>query len=499
MNTQPELISVIIPALNEEKFLPGCLKSLRRQDYAGRYEIIVVDNGSTDGTARIARKFGAKLVSCSDQKSVFHARQAGADAASGDVIAQADADVVYPRDWLSKIALGMAAHPEAVALAGRYVYFDPPRWARLEYLARRWVNRLTVALVGRPLLISGATFAFRQQAFVAVGGYRGITYSADQYGISGRLSKMGKVVYYPELCVATSSRRVQMPLIRVLLAGSGNALEWLGLTLKGCLINLPALTLGTRARRLTSGATVLGLLMLLGAYGYILPTSVVFGKVYYKASPNEKVVALTFDDGPNDPYTSQVLDILDAHGIKATFFVVGKNVELLPETAKRMVAEGHVVANHSYTHNANHALTAYGGKDIWQAQLAIFSVLGVVPHLYRPPHGKKSPWELRAVNKLRLAEVTWSVSANELRDVAIFGKPSAAKVAREIVNEVKPGRIILLHDGYGTNHGDAYANKSLTVEALPLIIVPLEAKGYRFVTVPELLGIPAYNGPLDEP
>jgi len=97
-------ISVIIPAFNEEKLLPRCLESLRNQDYEDEYEIIVADNGSTDDTAGIAREFGAKVVSCPNRRGVFHARQAGADAACGDIIAQADADTIYPRGWLRRIA-----------------------------------------------------------------------------------------------------------------------------------------------------------------------------------------------------------------------------------------------------------------------------------------------------------------------------------------------------------------------------------------------------------
>ncbi len=228
-------------------------------------------------------------------------------------------------------------------------------------------------------------------------------------------------------------------------------------------------------------------IILIAAYGYFIPASPVFGKVYYKGSSTEKVVALTFDDGPNEPYTSQVLDILDKYNLKATFFVVGKNVELYPETARRMVAEGDVIGNHSYSHTANHALTLYGSKDLEHAQLAIALVLGVTPHLYRPPHGRKSPWELYKARKLGLAEVTWSVSTGELH------AKSAASVAQQIVRKTGPGGIILLHDGYGTEHNDRHADKGLTVQALPSIIEQLQAKGYRFVTVPQLLGIPAYN------
>jgi glycosyltransferase involved in cell wall biosynthesis len=182
------MISVVIPACNEEKYLPGCLKSLRAQDYTGEYEIIVADNGSKDTTARIAKYFGACVIPCPEKKSVFYARQVGADAASGDIIVQADADTVYPRHWLSRIAAQFATHPEVVGISGRYRYIDPPGWAGCEYLLRNSVNLFTIAVFRRPLWVSGATFAFRRQAFHAGNGYRELTYSPDQYGISDRKS-----------------------------------------------------------------------------------------------------------------------------------------------------------------------------------------------------------------------------------------------------------------------------------------------------------------------
>jgi glycosyltransferase involved in cell wall biosynthesis len=241
------MISVVIPALNEEKFIPDCLRSLKSQDYQGDCEIIVADNGSTDNTARISRDFGAKVVYCPEKKDVFYARLAGADATSGDIIAQADADTVYPANWLRRIADRFASHPEAVAVAGRYIYRNPPWWAAYEYFLRLCINRLTIAFVGRPLLISGSTFVFRRGAFLAVNGYRGLSYSVDQYGISDRLSKQGKILYDKDLCVSTSSRRVSIPLTIILIKGFINFINWIAYyckkwsnTLRGFTAKAPA-------------------------------------------------------------------------------------------------------------------------------------------------------------------------------------------------------------------------------------------------------------------
>lgn len=486
------MISVIIPVYNEEKHLGRCLQSLKDQDYSGEYEIIVVDNGSTDNSAQIAYNFGVRVISC-PRRGVVYARQVGADAARGDIIAQADADTVYPRQWLKRIADQFASHTEAVAVAGRYIYSDPPSWAKVEYVLRHYANRLSSALFGRPLVVSGATFAFRRQAFLSVNGYRGLSYSPDQYGICGRLSKVGRVLYDKDLCVLTSSRSVQKPFLLIIRDVLVHLSHW---GMYFCTYQISTLQgfARTRAGRVATRLLPAPVLIIfLVVYGYLVPASPVFGKVYYKGAPTDNVVALTFDDGPNEPYTSQILDILASYNVKATFFLVGKNVELYPETARRIVTEGHVVGNHSYNHSANHALTEYGAKDVQLAQEVIFDVTGVEPHLYRPPHGKKSPWELHAVKKAGMIEVTWSVSANDQHVLACFGKPSPETFAREIVNETRPGGIILLHDGYGTAHGTAESDKSLTVRALPLIIERLQAKGYRFVTVPQLLNVPAYN------
>ncbi|MFW6150606.1 MAG: glycosyltransferase family 2 protein [Chloroflexota bacterium] len=206
------MISVVIPTLDEEAFLPACLHSLSRQSCAEDCEIIVADNGSSDASARIARQLGTTVVRCPEKKSVFYARQVGARFAHGDILAQADADTLYPENWLATIADYFARLPEAVALTGRFLYIDPPFWAPIEYSVRDQINRLTVALSGTPALVSGATFSFRTQAFRTVNGYEGIRFGADQYGIARRLSKLGDVVYARDLCVLTSARTPRKPL-----------------------------------------------------------------------------------------------------------------------------------------------------------------------------------------------------------------------------------------------------------------------------------------------
>lgn len=543
------MISVVVPVLNEEALLADCLKSLVAQDYTGEYEVVVVDNGSTDRSVSIAEALGARVIFSPTERDVAAARSYGARQSHGEIVAQADADSVYPKDWLTRIAAHFS-DPDVVAVAGAFVYSGRAKWGGTEVFLRYVMNRGSTLVIGKPALISGANFAFRKEAYQRTAGYDIGLYAPDQWGLSTQLSKLGKVKYDGSLAVATSARRRDKPTpllfklfcqnlyhgfsraLRDRLARGETAAEgkkpwksalhaaavillplfvvagllattvflffWrkirggLSRALGGLLARPEPARLVRRARRATLPrvlVVLLPLLVVVGfiADGYFVPSSTVFGQIYSKLKTTDRIVALTFDDGPNEPYTSQILDILDGYGIGATFFVTGRNAELYPDTVKRMVAEGYVVGNHSYHHNANHALTNEGMKDMDLANEAIWSVAGVEPHLYRPPHGRKSPWELYHAAHSQMIVVTWNVSADELhtRDFESF--------AKSIAEKTKPGSIIDLHDGYGNDHGTPRADKSLIVEALPLIIEALQNEGYSFVTVPELLGQPAYN------
>ncbi len=228
------------------------------------------------------------------------------------------------------------------------------------------------------------------------------------------------------------------------------------------------------------------LLVTLATYGYVSPEAQVFGHVAWRGETTEKVVALSFDDGPNEPYTSAVLDVLARYQVKATFFEIGRNVARYPEVTRRLVAEGHVLGNHSYAHDANHAL-GDSRADYMQAEATYLAVCGVRPTLVRPPHNKKTPWELAYLEELDLTPVAWSVGTAEG-----VGADSR-RAAQDILNKVRPGSIIALHDGWGTSHTDPRAAKTLPAQALPLIIETLQQQGYAFVTIPALLGLPAYK------
>jgi len=223
-------------------------------------------------------------------------------------------------------------------------------------------------------------------------------------------------------------------------------------------------------------------LLFVGAYTLAAwPQSQLYGRVVSHGPGDARLVALTFDDGPNDPATSRLLDVLAAKDVKATFFVVGENVEVYPDTARRIVAEGHALGNHSYRHRKRDALLDPGYGELERAQRAIAAVVGFRPALYRAPNGFHTPWQLRAVRRAGLVTVHWNVQTKD------WERPDPDTIVRRVLEHVRPGAIVLLHDGDDTRHG---SDRAPTVEALPQIIDALRARGYRFVTVPELLGVP---------
>src|SRR5262249_32084192 len=124
------------------------------------------------------------------------------------------------------------------------------------------------------------------------------------------------------------------------------------------------------------------------------------GVVYWHGDPDEPKIALTFDDGPNDPYTSQILAVLKANNVKATFFMIGKNIERSPETAKAVAADGHVIGNHSYSHpDMIFSINSQVREELERGDVAIQKMIGVRPRLFRPPFGADDPFTIIQAEK----------------------------------------------------------------------------------------------------
>ena len=192
-----------------------------------------------------------------------------------------------------------------------------------------------------------------------------------------------------------------------------------------------------------------------------------------------KAVALTFDDGPSHA-TQEVLDILDQHGVRATFFMVGANVRRMPDAAGMVANRGHEVEAHSDTHSRllPYELPFQSGRDAARGTASVEAATGATPRFYRPPHGKSSPWMRWAIARQGLETVAWEVDGGDWR------QRSPEQIVREIVGNARPGSIILLHDGLGLRKEP---NRSAMVSALPLIIDGLKDRGFALVTLEELL------------
>lgn len=188
---------------------------------------------------------------------------------------------------------------------------------------------------------------------------------------------------------------------------------------------------------------------------------------------DQKVIALTFDDGPWPKSTAQVLDILKKNNIKGTFFVVGQNVKRYPDLTRRIVAEGHTIANHTWHHWYHHMNAQAAAFEVANTTDIIFKTTGVKPGLFRPPGGIMTNGVVSYAKNNKYAIIMWS------SDSIDYSRPAVPRLINNIFKTAQPGGIVLMHDGGG--------DRTHTVKALPEIISRFRKQGYKFVTVPELL------------
>jgi len=192
----------------------------------------------------------------------------------------------------------------------------------------------------------------------------------------------------------------------------------------------------------------------------------------------EKLVALTFDDGPDKTYTPIVLDILSRKGVKATFFLIGRRIQEDPDVVRRIVQEGHLIGNHTYSHPR----MLKSGPDVERELSMMEGALrpfGVTANtLFRPPYGAASPSLVVQASNLGYKLALWSVDSLDWRGL------SSAEVVRNIENYVTPGAVVLQHCAGGPGE-----DLSGSVAALPDVIDDLRSRGYRFVTLAELFDL----------
>lgn len=210
----------------------------------------------------------------------------------------------------------------------------------------------------------------------------------------------------------------------------------------------------------------------------VLPGNSFYGPVLARVKMQEKVMALTFDDGPCLPYTEQLLDVLYKENIKATFFIVGEKALQRPELVRKVEQAGHEIGLHSYVHRDQLKLPAEAVADnLAQGKAALEGITGVPTKFFRPPHGFKDWTVMAEAEKAHLEVVNWSLIPRD------WTNPGAEVIAQRVIENVHPGAIVLLHDGDSSQY---VASREQTIKATGKIIRELKQQGYRFVTVSEL-------------
>ncbi|MFA5157131.1 MAG: polysaccharide deacetylase family protein [Candidatus Omnitrophota bacterium] len=206
---------------------------------------------------------------------------------------------------------------------------------------------------------------------------------------------------------------------------------------------------------------------------------------FYRAKTGEKVIALTFDDGPSPKWTNLILDELKDAGVKATFFMIGKHVEQYPEVARRIVAEGHDVGVHTYNHPVLlFSPTWHLEKELNDTQAVIKEITGKTTYLFRPPKAWLSAKEKAEIARLGYTTVLWSLNSKD------WVRFDDKHIRNYIYKNARPGDIVLFHDAGGAFRIEG-GNRKQTTKTLPRLIEKLKEKGYRFVTVSELLEMSA--------
>lgn len=200
------------------------------------------------------------------------------------------------------------------------------------------------------------------------------------------------------------------------------------------------------------------------------------GYILWDIKTEEKVIALTFDDGPHATYTPQILDLLAEYDAQATFFVVGEHAEKFPNLILRQQNEGHEIANHTYTHPYSSTPEELE-NELKKTNEIIFDITGTSSKLYRPVGGSYNELTVDTAMQNGFKVVLWSWH----QDTEDWKRPGTNKIVTKVLSGAKPGDIVLFHDAGG--------NRSQTVKALEVILPELKKQGYEFVTVSDLLSI----------
>ncbi len=235
----------------------------------------------------------------------------------------------------------------------------------------------------------------------------------------------------------------------------------------------PCMLVSALAGAVTAAAAVAA------GYQSMAPTAQWYGRTFTGLPRGSRQIALTYDDGPNDPHTLRLLEVLAKHNVHATFFLIGRYVQQQPQIARAIVQAGHVVGNHTFTHPLLiFKSEAEIRQELTQCRDALQDAIGEPSNLFRPPFGGRRPAVLRIARELGLEPVMWNVTGYD------WNAPPAAVIERKVAKQIRGGDVILLHDG---GHKQMGADRSQTVIATDHLITRYKAEGYEFVTIPQMM------------
>ncbi len=213
------------------------------------------------------------------------------------------------------------------------------------------------------------------------------------------------------------------------------------------------------------------------------PWSQLYGSNFQGVAPGTKQLALTYDDGPNDPHTSRLLEALSKHNAKATFFLLGKYVKQRPEIVREIVAAGHDVGNHTWDHPLLIKCSAKETRrQLTDTQQIISDACGVVPTLFRPPFGGRRPGTFAVARSLGLTPVMWNVTCYD------WSAKSNESIEAKARRRIRGGEVVLLHDGGHLQFG---TDRQWTVKATANLLREYRDKGFEFVSVTRMMGVTA--------
>jgi peptidoglycan/xylan/chitin deacetylase (PgdA/CDA1 family) len=214
-------------------------------------------------------------------------------------------------------------------------------------------------------------------------------------------------------------------------------------------------------------------------YESMAPTGQWYGRTFTGLPRGTKQIALTYDDGPNDPDTLRLLEVLARHQVHATFFLIGRYVQQRPDIVRDIAKAGHAIGNHTFTHPLLIFKSATQiRRELSECNAALRDATGQHSTLFRPPFGGRRPAVLRVARELNLEPVMWNITGYD------WNAPPAAQIEQRVTKQIRGGDVILLHDG---GHKKLGADRSQTVRATDLLLARYKSEEHEFVTVPSMI------------